>query len=189
MMWWRSVGASPAISSARCDANSARSDAFSSGPTMRRSEMTVRSRIHSSDVSTIRSRSKLLSTRSGTCMPVPTMVTPRISGSGFTIGLDLLSNVLVDALLDAARDGADRAADRLGAAAAVADEADAVDPQQGRGGVLLPVELTHQPLERRSHQDRSHHGQRVSGDLGADLLEEKFGDTLGGLEHHVAGEA
>src|SRR5262245_3044821 len=171
MMWWRSVGASPAISSARCDANSARSDAFSSGPTMRRSEIPVRSRIHSSEVSTIRSRSKLLSTRSGTCMPVPTMVTPRTSGSGFTVGLDFLSNMLVDALLDEAGHGADRAADRLGAAAAVAHEADAVDAEQRRGGVLLPVELTHQPLERRSHEDRTHHGHRVPGDLGADLLE------------------
>src|SRR5215208_1118037 len=54
---------------------------------MRRSLMPVRLVIHSSEVSTIRSRSALVSTRSGTAMPQPViaalrMVVPRIAGLG-----------------------------------------------------------------------------------------------------------
>ena len=47
------------------------------GAATRRSRMPVRVRIHSSDVSTMRSRSALLSTRSGTYEPQPVMRTLR----------------------------------------------------------------------------------------------------------------
>src|SRR3954463_3458278 len=54
---------------------------------MRRSLMPVRLVIHSSEFSTIRSRSALVSTRSGTAMPQPViaalrMVVPRVAGLG-----------------------------------------------------------------------------------------------------------
>src|SRR5215212_7716204 len=124
---------------------------------MRRSSMPVRSRIHSSDVSTICSRSRLVRMRSGTYMPVPTMVTPRGSGCGVTIRLQLLANVFVDALLHEARQGADRAAEGSRAARPVADEAHAIDSEQRSGAELFPVDLGAQPAQRR-HQ---HQGSQL----------------------------
>src|SRR6185436_6184797 len=93
----------------------ARSELACSGAEIRRSRIPVRARIHSSDVSTIFSRSWFVSTRSGTYMPVPAMVAPRIrSGCGDMVRLDLVLDVLVHAVLDEPRHGADRAAERLG---------------------------------------------------------------------------
>src|SRR5512134_3624888 len=104
---------------------------------MRRSRMPVRSRIHASEVSTMRSRSALVSTRSGTYMPVPAMVAPRRdSGCRVMVRLDLLADVLVDAVLDERGDRADRALERPRAAAAIADEAHAIDAEQ-RGGAVF----------------------------------------------------
>ena len=60
------AGSIPAISSARRHAGSERSDIASSGPTIRRSRMPVRSRIHSSEVSTCAASSSFVTTRSGT---------------------------------------------------------------------------------------------------------------------------
>src|SRR5918994_1512692 len=77
----------PAVSSAWRAAVTEREVVLSSGPTMRRSLMPVRLVIHSSEVSTIRSRSALVSTRSGTAMPQPViaalrMVVPCVAGLG-----------------------------------------------------------------------------------------------------------
>src|SRR5262245_48991396 len=96
-----------AISSARLHASSARSDEACSGAAMRRSTIPVRSRIHSSEVSTIRSRSWLVSRPSGTYMPVPAIVAPRTSGRGVTVRLDFFPDVLVHALLDEGGHGVD----------------------------------------------------------------------------------
>src|ERR671931_724538 len=113
---------------------------------MRRSTIPVRSRIHSSEVSTIFSRSALVSTRSGTYMPVPAMVAPRTSSRRRDmVRLDLFPDVLVHPLLHEASQRPDGTAEGLGLAAAVADEAHAVDPQQGGGPILLPVDLGLEP--------------------------------------------
>ena len=61
----RSFGSTPAIASASFDAASERSEHASWSAAMRRSRMPVRVTIHSSDVSTIFSRSKLVRTRAG----------------------------------------------------------------------------------------------------------------------------
>src|SRR5262249_50092680 len=151
-----SSGATRAMSSARRAAASARSDEFSSGAEMRRSRMPVRSTIHSSDVSTSVSSSRFVSTRVGTYMPVPVIVAPRtVSGRGDMVRLDLLPDVLLDALLDEPHERADRAAERARAAAAVADEAHAVDAEQRRRAVLLPVDLRLEPAQRRHEQQRA----------------------------------
>src|SRR3989442_1553035 len=119
------------MASARVAAITARSDEAWSGAEIRRSRIPLRSRIHSSEVSTIFSRSALESTRSGTYMPVPTMVAPRAgSGRGDTVRLDLFPDVLVDPLLDEAGEGADRAPERPRLAASVADEAHPVDAEE-----------------------------------------------------------
>ncbi len=52
------------------------------GAATRRSRMPVRDRIHSSEVSTMRSRSVLLSTRSGTYEPQPVIRTLRTGPDG-----------------------------------------------------------------------------------------------------------
>jgi hypothetical protein len=65
MMRSMSVGAMPAAAIARQAACSARSQVVSPGEAMCRCRIPVRSVIHASDVSTIFSRSALVSTRSG----------------------------------------------------------------------------------------------------------------------------
>ncbi len=71
MITSRSSGRVFAISSARIAAFGAMSEVTSPGAAIRRSLMPVRSVIHSSDVSTIFSRSLLVRTFSGTYDPVP----------------------------------------------------------------------------------------------------------------------
>src|SRR5439155_5341772 len=123
------------------------SEEASSSAAMRRSRIPVRSTIHSSEVSTSRSRSRLVRTFCGTYMPVPVIVAPRtVSGGGDMVGLDLLADVLVHAPLDERRQRADRTAESLAAARTVPDEADAVDAEQRRRAVLLPVEALLEPV-------------------------------------------
>src|SRR5262249_24999041 len=143
----------------------------------------------SSDVSTSFSRSRFDNTRSGTYMPVPVMVVPRMpSGRRVMVRLDLLADVLVDALLHERRERVDGAAERARAARAVADEADAVHAQQRGGAVLLPVDPSAQPAERRLHEERAEHGERILLHLVAHRAAEEAGGALGGLQQHVAGE-
>ena len=61
-----SAAVTPAAAIARRAASSAMSEVVSAGPAIRRSRMPVRVVIHSSEVSTMRSRSALVITRSGT---------------------------------------------------------------------------------------------------------------------------
>ena len=71
----RSISSSdrPALATAALAALAARSEAFSLSSMIRRSRIPVRAVIHSSLVSTIFSRSKLVNTRSGTVVPMPSM--------------------------------------------------------------------------------------------------------------------
>src|SRR5262245_46471157 len=166
MMWSTSEGSNHAISSARRAATTARSDEASPAATMRRSWMPVRSRIHSSDVSTIFSRSKLVITPSGTCIPVPTMVAPRTSSGGFTVRLDFFPNVLVHALLHERDHGTNRTPNRLGPTAAVTDEAHPVHAEQRGRRMLLPVELPHQAAQGGPHQQGAQRRQGITRDFG-----------------------
>src|SRR5215510_4923472 len=189
-IWSTSFASTFASSSARWHAISARSLEACSGEAMRRSRMPVRSTIQSSDVSTSFSRSWFVSTRSGTYMPVPVMVVPRMpSGRRVMVRLDLLADVLVDALLDERGDRVDRAPERARSARAVADEADAVDAEQRRGAVLLPVDARAQARERALHEQGAEHGERVLLHLVAHRAAEEARGALGGLQEHVAGEA
>src|SRR6185503_1273124 len=189
-IWSTSSAFTFAISSARWQAISAMSLEPWSGAAMRRSRMPVRSTIHSSDVSTSFSRSWFVNTRSGTYMPVPVMVMPRIpSGRRVMVRLDLLADVLVDALLDERGERVDRAPERARAARAVADEADAVDAEQRRGAVLLPVDACAQPRQRALHEQRTEHGERVLLHLVTHRAAEEAGRALRGLQEHVAREA
>ena len=70
-----SDGSSPASASAACAARAPKCEAGTPFSAMRRSRMPVRSRIHWSLVSTIRSRSALVRRRSGKAMPTPVMPT------------------------------------------------------------------------------------------------------------------
>ena len=73
-----SFGASPAASIALRAAAVASVAVDSSLPAMRRSRMPVRCTIHSSLVSTIFDRSSLVSLRSGTLLPVPAIIAPKL---------------------------------------------------------------------------------------------------------------
>src|SRR5689334_12693638 len=138
----------------------------------------------------MRSRSRLLSTRSGTYMPVPAMVAPRRdSGRGDMVRLDLLADVLVHALAHELGERADRALERLGPARAVSHEAHAVHAEQRRRAVFLPVQRRAQPAQRRRHEHDTEARHQVARDLLADLVAEQRRDALGGLEHDVPREA
>ena len=75
-----SSGATPAASIACRPASMAKGDNVSSSPATRRSLIPLRVRIHSSEVSTIFSRSALVSTPSGTAEPTPAIRIPNASG-------------------------------------------------------------------------------------------------------------
>src|SRR5690349_13682306 len=190
MIWSMSVASSPAMARARCAAKRDRSEEACSGAPIRRSRMPVRSRIHSSEVSTMRSKSWFVSTRSGTYMPVPVMVAPRVvSSRAVMVRLDLLANVLVDLVLDELDQGADGAAIGADAARPVADEAHAVDAQERGRPVLLPVDALLDPAQRGPHEERAGACKPAARQLLAHHVGEQRGDALGGLEHDVAGEA
>jgi len=70
-----SAGVRPARARAWADAFAPRSEGFSPGPAIRRSAMPERVLIHSSDVSTIRESSALVSVREGTPTPMARMKT------------------------------------------------------------------------------------------------------------------
>src|SRR5690349_19087880 len=134
----------------------ARSEVASSAATIRRSEMPVRVTIQSSLVSTIFSRSKLVSTRSGTWAPTPAMPAPR-SGVGRSrpaSARDLSADLIDNPMLHRFSGGADRVRDRPPVRSAVADDADAVDPEQRGATVLRIVGSTPDAAQRRREQPR-----------------------------------
>src|SRR5688572_22169205 len=186
-MWSTSWTSRPAASSALRAASVAMSELSTPDSIMRRSRMPVRVTIHSSEVSTIFSRSAFDNTRSGRKLPVPAMVAPRVAlGMG---GSQEVEDVRVHLLLDEGRGRADRAADGARRRAAVADEDDAVDAEQRRAAVLGVVELLLQALEGGPHEERAELRLEVATDLLARALGNVADHGLGQLEHHVAGEA
>src|SRR4051812_29732241 len=74
----RSFGSMPAASMALRAAAAPRVAVDSPGPAMRRSRMPVRWTIHSSLVSTIRDSSSLVRRFSGSALPVPVMMAPKV---------------------------------------------------------------------------------------------------------------
>src|SRR2546425_7587475 len=123
----RSISSSrtPACSIARRAASVPMSDVHIQSGAMRRSLIPVRVTIHSSVVSTIFSRSALVSTRSGTYEPVPTMWTDLVGR--FDLGLrncglmdpviellDFFDDVFVELALDKLGGDANGVHDRLG---------------------------------------------------------------------------
>src|SRR5438094_261178 len=110
----------------------------------------------------MRSKSALVRTRSGTYIPVPTMVAPRTrSGCADMIRLDLFPNVLVHALLHESHQGADRAPERARPAAAVTDEAHARDAEQRRGPVLFPIDPSLDAPQSRNHEQRAEAREQI----------------------------
>src|SRR5262245_27514493 len=121
----------PASSKARCAARLANVDVDVPTSAMRRVLMPVRSTIHSSVVSTRRSKSALVSSPSGASEPIPTMP---MAGSAGNFAkrqpLQLAFDLLVDALARIARGDVDGVLDRFGRRAAVRDDDRAVDAQE-----------------------------------------------------------
>src|SRR5688500_13701604 len=74
-----SSSAMPACLMAAVPASIARVDVVSPSPAIRRSRMPVRATIHSSLVSTLASRSALVSVAAGTARPQPPMVSPALT--------------------------------------------------------------------------------------------------------------
>src|SRR5712664_4376386 len=108
--------------------------------------MPVRVKIHSSVVSTIFSRSALVSTRSGTYEPVPTMCTGLVcrfdrglrTGGLVEFGiepLDVFDDVFVEVAFDELGGDADGVLDGLRRTRPVSLDANAVDAEQDRAAV------------------------------------------------------
>jgi hypothetical protein len=82
-----------------------------------------------------------------------------------------------------------RVLDRLGVRAAVADQRDAVDPQQRRAAVLGVVDAPLEPPQRRGHQRGADLGQKAAAHhLVFDHVQHHLGGALDALQDHVAGE-
>src|SRR5262249_48868961 len=163
--------------------------------TSRRSRMPVRWTIHSSDVSTICSRSWLVSRRSGTKLPrpaIPTRMVPAMRQLPRGLGRRLRESArgLLDVQVDLRRHRlarrADRVAERGCLRSAVADGHDALDAEQQGTAVLGVVDL-------RRHA-REHLVDLLLLDAG--LLHQPehrsqhaLAARLADLQQHVAGEA
>src|SRR5512136_1966881 len=142
-----SSGVTPASAMARFPASIARVDTLSSGPTTWRSRIPVRDMIHSSDVSTMRSKSLLVRTFSGKQVPRPAI---RAVSVCWSCTLHLLRTLAGMQLRDLRLDVGDYTAgcvgvseahsvlDRLRAGAAVSHQARPLDTEE-RGTTVLGV--------------------------------------------------
>src|SRR3972149_7732276 len=145
-----SSGDTPASAMARRPASIARVATLSSGPTTWRSRLPVRDMIHSSDVSTMRSKSLLVKTFSGRNVPRPamravsacwsctlplprTLPGPQLRDLRFDVGNNAVGCVDVGE--------AEGVPDRLRAGAAVSPQGRTLHPGEGGAPVLRVVRL------------------------------------------------
>src|SRR5664280_3341131 len=192
-----SSGSTPASAIARLPASTAIVATLSPSLTTWRSRMPVRETIHSSEVSTILSKSLLVKIFSGRQVPKPAM---RAVSACRSCTLDPLRCVagakLADLGFDVADDPArgvsvgeaDGVPDRICARARVAHQARPAHAEQRRPPVLGVVRLA---LEGREHAFRQQHADRrlrraprLAAQQGVDHLAQPLGD----LEHDVAHE-
>src|SRR5437773_694710 len=149
----------PAAARASSAARVAKLDMYSCFSAMRRSEIPVRVVIHSFEVSTILSRSVLVSTLAGREEPVPRitarrpgwpMSVPRTQRGGVFHGRARLAHgqardLVVDAIVDAVLQEVDRDAHRVldgpGRRSAMADDGGSTDAEQGHASVFGVVHL------------------------------------------------
>src|SRR5437867_3226375 len=161
-----------ADSSALSAARVANWDMNSSSPAMRRSRIPVRDAIHSSEVSTIFSRSAFVRTRSGRADPVPLMTAllssrviessdPRVrlrrERRGLRPGRGHLENFVVDAVVDPVPHEllghAHGVLDGTDGGPAVADDRRRTHPQERDPAVFGVIDLLAEVAEGRSRQD------------------------------------
>src|SRR6267378_1235199 len=172
MIWSSFSPWMPASRTARRAASVASAEAGVSGSEIRRSLIPVRVVIHSSEVSTIFSKSLFVRTRSGVQEPTPTMWTSRAglimptSRAEASCGLrgqlvQILADEVGHARLGAPRRGADRVLDRARVAAAVRDDAGPVHAQKRRPTDLGVVHPPLQPSNRRLQEKSREHAQGI----------------------------
>src|SRR5437667_8211300 len=193
--------------SAASAARVANCDMYSSSCAMRRSRIPVREMIHSSEVSTILSRSAFVSTRAGREEPVPRIIarlSPRVIE---TPQLDIAAGV--DPVADAAarRHSEDFVVDAivhpvpheiLGHAhgvldgphgrPAVADDRRGPHAEKGHPPVFGVVDLLAEVAKRRARQEVTHLGQGRLGDLLLHEVQDGLRGAFDGLERDIADE-
>src|SRR5579872_1741437 len=175
----------------------------SSGPAIRRSRIPVRCTIHSSEVSTIRSRSRFDRTASGTACAIPVTTALNVYLPTRTCAIRLLvrgfrffgqillharSNRLDDFPFDRQLGPQQRVLDRLRRTPAMADRAQSVESKQRRTANLRVVH----PLAQRLHD----FAQRKVGELKHGMcrylrpnrVDDQLGHPFARLEHHIADE-
>src|SRR3989441_5845435 len=199
MIWSSFSPWMPASRTARRAASVARAEAGVSGSEIRRSLIPVRVVIHSSEVSTIFSKSLFVRTRSGVQEPTPTMWTSRAgsimpaSRSGPSCGLrgelvQILADVVRHARLGAPGRGTDRVLDRARVRAAVRDDACPVHAQKRRPADLGVVHPPLQPPKRRLEQKSGEHAQGIASYFVPDHVAHAGDHALRELEQHVPDE-
>src|SRR5438552_6577999 len=206
----RSAAAMPAAISASRAARVANRDIGSSSPAMRRSRIPVRVAIHSSEVSTILSRSPLVSTLSGRADPVPRITArrparlisfPRRHGQlagrldarlarlarrhlrhGIADAVIHVVSVKVKGHADGVLDGARRGT-------SVTNDRRSLHPQERHTPVLGIVDLLAKPPERRAGQEVPEPRPDRLPDLLPQEMENRLGGAFDRLQRDVADEA
>src|SRR6266571_248070 len=197
-----------ADSSASCAARVANCDMYSSARAMRRSRIPVRDLIQSSEVSTIFSRSALVSTRDGSAEPVPRM-TARLSLRAIQLlrrhraaarerrarsgrrrdPEDLVVDPIVDPVAHEVQRDPYRVLDGARRRPAVTDDRRRTHAQKRHASVLGVVDFLAKIAERRSRQDIAHFREERLGDLLFHEVQDRLRGALHRLQRHVADEA
>src|SRR5207247_6320422 len=197
-----------AEASASCAARVANCDMYSSSRAMRRSRIPVREVIQSSEVSTIFSRSALVSTRDGRAEPVPRM-TARLSlrviqplrrhratawerrprGLRRRDPQDLVVNPVVHPVAHEIQSDPYGVLDGAHGRPAVADDGGRPNAQKRHAAVLGIVDLLAKVSECRSREDIAQFGKKRLGDLLLHEMQDGLRGALHRLQRHVADEA
>src|SRR3954452_4543711 len=202
----RSLPLIPACSSARRAAPKARSDVSSPSAAIRRSEMPVRCRIHSSEVSSRSASSLLVTIRSGRYPPQPTIwernIMPGPSPRAVTappsaaaVGLRHLIETrefVPDLLHEPVHLEVDRDADRIGKTKrigrAVALHRNSGQAEEHRAVITARVDARRQFLQGAAREQVTYPSEHRVTEGGAQRFGEQLGHPFDGLQRDVAGE-
>src|SRR2546425_961604 len=197
----------PADWSAASAARVANCDMYSSSFAMRRSRMPVRDVIHSSDVSTILSRSAFVRTRAGRDEPVPRMIarlSPRVietlrlhvsagpDSVGCAVPRSHPEDFVVDAIVHPGPDEilghAHGVLDGPHGRSAVADDSGRPHTEKRHPPVFGVVDLLAKVAERRAGQEVTHLRQGRLGDFLLHEVKDRLRGALNGLERDISDE-
>src|SRR6267154_1151922 len=203
----RSEARTPEARSASSAARVAKRDIGSDSVATWRSRIPVRERIHSSEVSTIRSRSVLVRTLSGSEEPVPRMIArrpvramslPRWQGRGDRAGTrvgarrqsrDLVMDPRVDPIAMEIKRDPHSVLDRPGRRPAVTDDGGRAHAQERNPPIFGVIDLLPKGAESRTGQQVSEFGPERFADLFLQEMNDGIRRAFDRLQRDVADES